>query len=76
MKSKAHTTTGYMRRQEAADYLRVTTRTLANWQTEGIVPFIKVKRRVVLFRRQDLDAALQRFRVAAVGESRKKGAAA
>ena len=58
----------YMRRAEASRYLCVSTRTLADWQRRGIVPFFKPSRRVCMFRREDLDKAIERFRFNAVGE--------
>ena len=58
----------YMRRAEAARYLGVSTRTLSMYQRRKIVGCFKPSRRVTLFRREDLDAAMERFRFAAVGE--------
>lgn len=59
---------GYLRRNEAAQYLGVAPRTLSDWQRRRMVPFIRAGRKCVLFRVTDLDAAMGRFRVAAVGE--------
>lgn len=70
MQRKTNTdhTSEYLRGQaEAARYARVSPRTISSWQRRGIVPFLKVGRRCVLFRRGDIDAALSRFEVAAVG---------
>lgn len=55
----------YIRPPEAAEVLGVSERTLGNWQKARIVPFRKVGR-CVLFRLTDLEAALDRFTVAAV----------
>lgn len=57
----------YLRGQrEAAQYARVSTRTISDWQARRIVPFIKPGRKLVLFRKADIDAALAKFMVAAV----------
>ena len=58
----------YLRRAEAARFLNISPRTLTEWQRRRIVPYCKVSHRVCLFRQADLDRALLRFRVAAVGE--------
>jgi excisionase family DNA binding protein len=50
--------------QEAARYCRVSPRTISLWQTRGLIPFLKPSRKIVLFRKRDLDAALDRFEVA------------
>jgi DNA-binding transcriptional MerR regulator len=55
----------YVRGQaEAGKYCRVSPRTISQWQSQGLVPFIKPSRKIVLFRKRDLDAALDRFEVA------------
>lgn len=59
---------GYMRKEEAAHYLGVSVRTLSDWMKKRIVPYIKLSHRVCLFRRSDLDVALNQFRTAAIGE--------
>jgi excisionase family DNA binding protein len=55
---------------EAARYCRVSPRTISAWQTRGLIAFLKPSRKIVLFRKRDLDAALDRFTVEAVGVSR------
>lgn len=57
----------YLRRSEAAEYLSVSERTISDWQRRRIIPFIKTGRRCVMFRKADLDAAMDRFEVRAVG---------
>ena len=57
---------GYMRRSSAADYCGVSERTLSTWQRQRIIPFVKMGRKCVLFRRSDLDKALDRFKVKSV----------
>ena len=57
----------FMRRAEAAEYLGISSRTLSDWQAKRIVPFARIGRKVCLFRRDDLDKAVGRFTVKAVG---------
>jgi hypothetical protein len=59
---------GYLRKSEAARYLGIAERTLSAWMTRRLVPYVKVSHRVVMFRIADLDRAMERFRVKAVGE--------
>lgn len=59
---------GYLRPAAAARYLGVSVRTLSNWVSARVVAQIKPSNRVSLFRIADLDAALDRFRTAAIGE--------
>jgi hypothetical protein len=59
---------GYLRSAAAAKYLGVSVRTLTNWVQARVVAQIKPSERVSLFRVADLDAALDRFRSAAIGE--------
>ena len=59
---------GYLRKADAAKYLGISVRTLSKWMSERIIAFSKVSRRACLFRQADLDAAMGRFRVTAVGE--------
>ncbi len=58
---------GYLRRSEAARYLSVSIRTLADLQARRIVPFTKLGARTVLFKLSDLDATCARWRVDAIG---------
>jgi hypothetical protein len=60
---------GYLRKGAAAKYLNVSVRTLSDWMRMRLVAHIKPSNRVCLFRITDLDAALNRFRLAAVGEA-------
>ena len=57
----------YLRKKQAADYLRISLRTLHEWMRNGVVPYRKVSR-IVLFLPEELDEALSRFRFAAIGE--------
>ena len=57
----------YLRGQaEAARYARVSPRTISEWQRRGIIPFAKIGAKCVLFRRSEIDKALERFTVAAI----------
>jgi excisionase family DNA binding protein len=60
--------TPYMRPAEATKLLPVSRRTLSNWQARRVIPFYRVGR-TVMFKRTDIESALERFRVAAVGEA-------
>jgi len=59
---------GYIRKADAARYLGISVRTLTDWMQQHIVPFIKISHRVCLFRQADLDTAMDRLRIKAVGE--------
>jgi excisionase family DNA binding protein len=57
----------YLRPDEAAQLLGVSRRTLSNFQRRHLIGFSKLGR-VVVFRRADIEAAVDRFRQAAIGE--------
>ena len=59
---------GYMRRDAAAEYLGIAPRTLSDWQARRVIAFVKAGRKCVLFRRADLDKAMERLTIRAVGE--------
>ena len=59
---------GYLRKRQAAIYLGISLRMLTNLMQQQVVPFHKVSHRCCLFKLQDLDDAIARFRVKAVGE--------
>ncbi len=62
---QSNITSEYIRGQsEAARYCRVSPRTISLWQTRGLIKYIKPSRKIVLFRKRDLDQALDRFQVA------------
>ena len=65
--------TTYIRSEQAAALLGISPRTLVNWREKKIVPYRQVGH-VILFRADELDAALSRFRVGAVGEPKTKAA--
>lgn len=51
----------YLRVPEAQRYLRVSRRTLLRWVKGHKIPTIKATRRLLLFKRTDLDAAMERL---------------
>lgn len=58
---------GYLRRQQAARYLGISVRSLADLQRSRAIAFSKLGKRTCLFKISDLDAAVLRFRQDAVG---------
>jgi excisionase family DNA binding protein len=57
----------YLRPDEAAAAIGVSRRTLSAWQSARVIPFRRVGR-TVLFAVADIQRALDRFTVAAIGE--------
>lgn len=58
----------YVRGQaQAAKYAKMSKRYVSDLQKRRILPYIKVGRKCVLFRKSDIDAALRRFEVPAIG---------
>lgn len=60
---------------EAAAYLHQKPRTLRIWRTRGL-PFYKPSAKVILYKRADLDAWLDKFRIAEIRPSHVEGKAA
>ncbi len=58
---------GYLRREDTAAYLGVSTRTVSDWQKKRIIPYVQAGRKCVLFPVAGLDAAMARFTVNAIG---------
>ena len=57
----------YLRGQAAAArYLHVSPRCISEWQSRKILTVLKVSRKVVLFRKADLDAAMSRYEIPAI----------
>ncbi len=61
-----NTNVGYMRAEELAQWLGLSKRTVAKWQKARVIPHIKIGR-VVLFRRSDVEKALDWYHVQPVG---------
>ena len=59
---------GYLRKADAARYLGISIRTLTLWMRQRVVAHMKMSHKVCLFRQADLDTAMDRFRLKAVGE--------
>jgi excisionase family DNA binding protein len=59
----------FIRRKQAAKYLGVSERTLATWMRRRVVPFTRMSRRVVLFRPDDLDKAVEAHHGASATET-------
>jgi len=66
----SHVIEGYLRREQAAAFCGVSLRTLAQWQRDHLIPFVKVSHRVCLFKKADLQRSLDRFTVKAAGDIR------
>ncbi len=58
---------GYLRPASAASYLDISTRHLRALTKRGAVPVIRLGKRCALYARSDLDKAMLKFRVSAVG---------
>lgn len=59
----------YLTKQQVARYLNVSVRTVDSLMRARKLPFIKLTRKLVRFRRQDVDEYLARnFRINAIGE--------
>ena len=64
----AYVDSDYLRGQaQAAKYARVSKRFVSDLQARRILRFIRVGRKCVLFRKSDIDEALRRFDVPAIG---------
>jgi hypothetical protein len=59
---------GYMRKASAAHYLGVSVRQLTEMMRRRTVPYAKLSHRVCLFKQEDLDRAIARFRIGVEGE--------
>lgn len=59
--------TGYIKLVEAAKFLGVSTRTLDTHVSKGRIPYYRLGK-LRLFKRADLVAGMERFRVASKGE--------
>jgi excisionase family DNA binding protein len=61
----------YLRRDEAARAIGVSRRTLSAWQSARLIGFRRVGR-TVLFSVADIQAAIDRYRIAPVGEPQNR----
>ena len=67
MKANRSASEGYLRREEAAKYLNISPRTLSIWQKKRIIPYAKISHKITLFKKADLDKAIERLTLNAVG---------
>ena len=61
----------YLRPDEAARVIGVSRRTLASWQATRVIGFRRVGR-TILFSVADIQAALDRYRIAPISEAPKR----
>jgi excisionase family DNA binding protein len=54
---------GYLRKQQAAEYLGISRRTLSNLMRAGKIPFSRLTGRLVLFNTNRLDMAVNGFEI-------------
>jgi hypothetical protein len=66
----------YFRRKKAAQYIQVCQNTFDSYVRRGLIASIRPSVGVVLFRKDDLDNALEYFRVQATGEALSKNGGA
>jgi excisionase family DNA binding protein len=59
--------TSWLRPDEACKYLRISRRTLSDWQKKRLVRFHRPAKKLILFKRADLDSAISKFAVQEVG---------
>ena len=58
----------YLRGQaQCAKYARVSRRCISDWQSRRIIPYLKIGKKCVLFRKRDIDAALSKFEISSIG---------
>ena len=57
----------YLRTEQVAEWISVSPRTVRCWMKQGVLTYHKVGR-VVLFRRDTIEAALDRYKVEAISE--------
>lgn len=61
----------YLRADQVISVLPVSRRTLSNWQARRLIKFYRVGR-TILFKRADIEAALEKFAVMPVGTPRPR----
>jgi excisionase family DNA binding protein len=57
----------YLRAHQVLELLPISRRCLGNWQRRRVIPFYRIGR-TVMFKRTDVEAALERFRVSEIGD--------
>ncbi len=61
----------YLRADQVISVLPVSRRTLSNWQARRLIKFYRIGR-TILFKRTDIEAALEKFAVIPVGTPRPR----
>ena len=61
----------YLRPEQAIQILPISRRCLSNWQRKRQIKFYRVNR-TILFRRSDIEAALEKFAVNTIGEPKPR----
>ena len=61
----------YLRADQVISVLPVSRRTLSSWQARHLIKFYKVGR-TVLFKRTDIEAALEKFAISPIGTPRPR----
>lgn len=59
--TKAENQTAIFTPEEAAGYIKVTTRTIRNLTARGILPVARLSSKIVRYRKSDLDETLEAF---------------
>jgi excisionase family DNA binding protein len=59
----------YLRAEQVIEVLPVSRRTLSNWQARRLIKFYRVGR-TILFKRSDIEIALEKFAVNPIGEAK------
>lgn len=57
----------YLRAEQVIQVLPVSRRTLSNWQARRLIKFYRIGK-TVLFKTSDIQAAVEKFAIAAIGE--------
>lgn len=51
---------GWIKKRDVAKHLNVSQRTVDNWMTKGVIPYIRLGERRVLFKLSEVDEAVNR----------------
>lgn len=62
----ARSTSGYMRKKDAAKYMGVSERQLTVFMRRGTIPYAKLSHRVCLFKPLEIDRAILRMRAGSI----------
>lgn len=59
--SQTNPTKAFLTREEAGNLLGVSPWTLRRWELKGVLPAVRLNRRVIRYRRSDIDALAERM---------------